>query len=378
MKILIAGDFCDYGRVSDKIEKGEYDKLFSSVKPIIENADLSIVNFEFPIVMRKAKPIEKTGANLKGTPKSVNAIKYAGFKAATMANNHILDWGPDCLLDTINELKSNGIEPIGWKNPNTSYSEINYFSTCKGNIAIINCCEREFSIAKDNIPGAIPLNPINQWYKIKEAKEKADTVIVIVHGGIEHYQFPTPRMKETYRFFIDAGADVVVNHHQHCFSGYEEYHGKPIFYGLGNFLFDRKGLYDTIWNNGYMVCFNIEDNKVTFELYPYKQCGKEPTVDLIEDRKEFYKELNEINEKISDDKLLERYMHEYVKKTEREFKTAFSPYSNRYLNALYIRGFLPDFRSQKSWLIIQNLIRCESHRERLLQYIDDKINTYIK
>lgn len=69
---------------------------------------------------------------------------------------------------------------------------------------------------------------------------------------------------------------------------------------------------------------------------------------------------------------------EYVNKTEWKFKTAFCPYSNRYLNALYIRGFLPDFRSQKSWLIIQNLIRCESHRERLLQYIDDKINTYIK
>jgi poly-gamma-glutamate synthesis protein (capsule biosynthesis protein) len=45
-------------------------------------------------------------------------------------------------------------------------------------------------------------------------------------------------MVETYRFFIEAGADAVVNHHQHCICGYEVYKGKPIFYGLGNFCFD--------------------------------------------------------------------------------------------------------------------------------------------
>lgn len=52
-----------------------------------------------------------------------------------------------------------------------------------------------------------------------------------MHGGHEHYQLPSLRMQETYRFFIDAGADVVVNHHQHCFSGYEIYNNKYIFMG---------------------------------------------------------------------------------------------------------------------------------------------------
>ena len=84
-----------------------------------------------------------------------------------------------------------------------------------------------------------PLLPIQQFYKIQEAKENADYVLVIVHGGIEHYQLPTSRMIETYRFFIDAGADAVVNHHQHCYSGYERYKSKPIIYGLGNLLFDN-------------------------------------------------------------------------------------------------------------------------------------------
>ena len=51
---------------------------------------------------------------------------------------------------------------------------------------------------------------------VEEAKKKADFVLVIVHGGSEHFQLPTPRMQATYRFFVDAGADAVVNHHQHC------------------------------------------------------------------------------------------------------------------------------------------------------------------
>ena len=88
-------------------------------------------------------------------------------------------------------------------------------------LAIINCCEHEFSIADDDSAGANPLNPIQQYYKIKEARLNADYVLVIVHGGHEMYQLPSLRMVDTYRFFIDAGADAVVNHHQHCFSGYE-------------------------------------------------------------------------------------------------------------------------------------------------------------
>lgn len=49
------------------------------------------------------------------------------------------------------------------------------------------------------------MNPIAQYYDMQDASRKADYVIVIFHGGMEHYQFPSPRMQETYRFFIDAG-----------------------------------------------------------------------------------------------------------------------------------------------------------------------------
>ena len=77
-------------------------------------------------------------------------------------------------------------------------------------MAVINCCEHEFSVTTGDFPGANPLNPIRQFYKISEARKDADYVVVIVHGGHEMLQLPSPRMQELYRYFIDVGADAVI------------------------------------------------------------------------------------------------------------------------------------------------------------------------
>ena len=68
-------------------------------------------------------------------------------------------------------------------------------------LAVINICENEWTIATKTSGGSAPLNLITNIHKIAEAKKNSDYVLVIVHGGTEHYQLPSPRMKETYRFF---------------------------------------------------------------------------------------------------------------------------------------------------------------------------------
>ena len=75
------------------------------------------------------------------------------------------------------------------------------------------------------------MNPISIYYDLLEARKNADIIICITHGGHEGYNLPSPRMQSLYRFSIDCGADVVVNHHQHCYSGYEQYHNGYIFFG---------------------------------------------------------------------------------------------------------------------------------------------------
>lgn len=371
MRILVAGDFCDVNRVSDKIKEEQYGFLYDDVKPIIEEVDYRFVNFEFPIVLKEGEPIPKCGPNLKGQKKSVDAIKYAGFNVCTLANNHILDQGEICCLDTKRLLEEAGIHTVGAGKNLEEAAEILYLKKVQETLAVINCCEHEFSIATETTTGANPINPIQQFYKIQEAKKNADYVLVIVHGGHEHYQLPSPRMKETYRFFIDAGADAVVNHHQHCYSGYEVYKEKPIFYGLGNFLFDNPNKRNGIWNDGYMVVISFGDPKSpSFKIIPYTQCNEEPKVTLIENEKEFFKNINSLNSTIADDKKLkavhEKMMYFYAK----GYQGILQPYLFRLDKGLYNHGFLPSLISQKKKYQLLNYILCEAHLERLIYAIN--------
>ena len=140
-----------------------------------------------------------------GSESSVAAIRYAGFNCCTLANNHILDQGKQCCLDTIEVLCNSSIDTVGAGKNATEAERVLYKDLCGETLAIINCCEHEFSIADETSAGANPLNPIRQYYIIQEARKKADYIIVIIHGGHEHFQLPTIRMQDTYRFFIDVG-----------------------------------------------------------------------------------------------------------------------------------------------------------------------------
>ena len=101
-------------------------------------------------------------------------------------------------------------------------------------------------------------------------------------GGHEMYNLPSPRMKETYRFFVDAGADTVIGHHTHCISGYEIYHKSPIFYSLGNFIFDSKSPKKSSWFIGFAVCFKLSQNtKVSFDIIPFEQCHQQAGIRVL-------------------------------------------------------------------------------------------------
>lgn len=380
MKLLIVGDFCDCGRVGELIYSGDYSALFGGVKSIIDGADVSVVNFEFPVVLDSSRtnPIQKCGPSLKGQKKAVDAIKYAGFNVCTLANNHILDQGKNCCLDTKYTIEENGIKTVGVGDNLSEASETIFIRQGEETLAIINCCEHEYSIATETTAGANPLNPIQQYYKIQEARDVANYVLVIVHGGHEHYNLPSPRMQELYRFFIDSGADAVVNHHQHCYSGYEIYKEKPIFYGVGNFCFDRlnDGL-PTSWHEGYMVELSFGGNDgVKFRLIPYNQCKKEATVVLMKDKERdaFFESIRQLNTVISDTSELKRKHEEWMDSNGSGFEHQFLPYSNRWLISAYIRHLFPSFLSKRKLLKLQNHLECESHNERSLYALNKLIN----
>lgn len=373
MKIIIAGDYCDRDRTLDIINKGSYGELFDNIKPIISNADVRIVNFEFPVEVRKGNPIPKCGPNLTGSKDSIEAIKYAGFNVCTLANNHILDQGEDCCLDTKKLIEDAGIHTVGAGANLEEANKILYVKNEEETLAIINCCEREFTTATETRAGANPLNPIKQYNDIKKAREVADYVIVIVHGGHEHYQLPSPRMKETYRFFIDAGADAVVNHHQHCFNGYEVYKGKLIAYGLGNFLFDHPQNRNSIWNEGYLVSLDLSNNEYKYSIIPYIQSNEQETVMPMNEKQTtiFEKRINELNSIIQDDKLLKETHNRWMAKQQNWILSLFDPH--KLFRGLCRLGIIKNPIRGERRLLLQNYLFCESYYD-IVKYVLTKDN----
>jgi poly-gamma-glutamate synthesis protein (capsule biosynthesis protein) len=222
------------------------------------------------------------------------------------------------------------------------------------------------------------LNAISNHYDIKKARALADYVIVICHGGREHYQLPSPQLRERYKFFIDSGADAVISHHTHCFSGYEYHNGKPIFYSLGNFIFDYKKKYQKgLWTQGFAVLLKFSDDLIDFELIPFHQ-GREknPNLTLLDEveRKIFDDKIEELNTIINDENLFLAKWNEYIKSQMLSYNGLLL-IQNKYLRALKSKGLLPRFfmHSEKHQYVLLNLMKCEAHREIMINVLEKKL-----
>lgn len=373
MKVIIAGDLCPTKNIIDSYKNSKNKSDFESIKRIISNAEYSLVNLEAPICTRMHKPILKLGPNLCVSEETCSIISGLGFKGVTLANNHIMDYGIDGLNDTINCCNAYNIDYVGAGLDSKSISQVLYRSINNKILAIINCCEQEFSIAFDDTAGANHMDVLKIHHDIVEAKKNSDYIIVVVHGGHEHWQHPSPRMVETYRFFIESGADAVINHHQHCYCGMELYKNKPIFYGIGNFFFESvSSIPRPNWKYGFIVELELLDN-INYKIYPYIQCADTPTIKLLPI--DYFKEkLCELNAVITDREKLMSITRQYYNDCMKESALAFEPVQNRLVQALQIRSLLPLFRSRKGLLLLYNYILCESHRDKIKHYLMNKIH----
>jgi poly-gamma-glutamate synthesis protein (capsule biosynthesis protein) len=376
-EILITGDFYGGYRTEEVIKNKNYNQLYNDFLPIIRNADFAITNLEAPLLIN-GTPIKKTGPAIKAVPETIDALKFAGFNLLTLANNHIMDYGAEGLINTIKLCGKKEISIVGagenhQKASQTIYKQINGI-----NIAFINVSENEWSTTNSSNPGAHPLNPVANYYKIKEAEEFADYLILIVHGGHEMYNLPSPRMKETYRFFVDAGADVIIGHHTHCYSGYEIYKGKTIFYSLGNFLFDSKNYKPDIWYFGFAVRLNVTKTlELTFEIIPYKQSYIDVGIKILNklEKDHFNNDLKKINAIIQDDFILEQKFNAFINnELAGTYKNFLEPLNFKVFETFQKLGFMPSFLNKKKKRLYLNLIRCESHRDVVIKLLADDWN----
>ena len=381
-KVIIAGDLCLQDRAA-RMPIADLCSCHSAVKQLTEVMDYSIVNLECSVTNdNSAKPIKKAGKALCNSDKVLDLAKFMGFDAVTLANNHFADFGQGAVKESLELIENRNLDHVGAGVSLYDSQKILYKTINGVNVAFINACEHEFTIATSSKGGCNPLNAISLYYNIIEAKQKSDDVIVIIHGGHEEYQLPTPRMQQMYRFFVDAGASVVVNHHQHCYSGYEVYKGCPIFYGLGNFSFDGNVLGSNTWNEGYMVKLLIEDT-VTFELIPYIQ--NEDTVGITlmdeEQMKVFQDKVQKLNNIISDPGRLEEAMKQMAESKRDKYMRPLKPYQYGPLLKMIkyhiipkklAKKLVPEYMTPERKLMLKSYFQCESHQEVMNNLLENE------
>ena len=374
IKIVFTGDFCPHLRIEKLAIDGNYKAVFNDVKSEFEDNDLNIVDLECPLTNGTTQ-IEKTGPHQKAHPKAIDLLNEINVGLVAMANNHILDYGDKALLETMDLCKKNGILTIGVGKDLTA-ARLPVIKEIKGiKIGFLNFCESEWTIAKEESPGANPIDLIENFYAIQALKQKTDKIIIIAHGGNEFYHLPSPRIKKTYRYFIDAGADAVISHHTHCYSGYEVYKKAPIFYGLGNFIYDWPDKVNDHWNFGYLVRLSIKD-QIDFEIRPFKQNnGNDIGVHYLnsEENQQFNTRLDHLNTIIADDALLSNEFQKLCEQQGDIYTLYFEPYRGKILSALRIRKLLPDLFSKRKKMLQLNVTRCESHRDILLKTMENKL-----
>lgn len=372
LRILVTGDFCPTLRVGELVERGMFPEIYNDFFPVLTGNDINITNLECPL-LNDGSAISKTGPALRAKEECIRALVYGNFNLVTLSNNHILDYGEEGLNSTIKVCKKNNIAFIGAGKNIDAAAEVIFRTIGNVKIAFLNFSENEFSTAGVNKPGSNPLDPVKNYYSIRAARDEAQYVVVLVHGGHEMYSLPSQRMKDTYRFFIDAGADIVAGHHSHCFSGYEKYGNGFIFYGLGNFIFDTESTGHPDWIMGYAVRFSFFDDRIEPEIFPYKQCDKIPGLSLLTEAEtaSFNEKLEHLNYIISNSEQLEKEWLKFVNRNKDYYLLQFEVLSSGIFAFLRSKKILPRFLSKKKKRTLLNIIRCEAHRDMAVESLKE-------
>ncbi len=377
-KVLITGDF--YGGVSINGCRTDKQIRLNDFLPFIQASNLAITNLESPILdsdnIKLTEKIPKTGPHISSEPNVVPMLKEIGFNLVTLANNHIMDFGVIGLGNTIKALKNYSIDYIGAGLSREERRKAYFFEHSGNRVAILNFCENEWSTSNNEQAGANPLDMLANYQDISFQKEISDIVIVILHGGNEFYNLPSPKFRDTCRLFIQYGADYVFCHHTHTFSGYEHYRDGQIFYGLGNFYFPKnKTNPNDPWYYGFAVQLSFKNRQSHLEIIPYYQNSNKGGVRLLtsEESEDFFLKIKGLNEVIANDNQIVKMFEEYSLRVSKQYLSYLQPFGNRYLSALVNRGLLPPFLSKKKQLLLLNLIRCESHHALVVQLLKKNI-----
>lgn len=209
----------------------------------LQSADVTVINNEFPFSTRGEQAPDKQ-FTFRVNPDYVDVLTDMGVDIAGIANNHVLDFGPDALQDTFETLTDAGIEYMGAGDDIDRASAL-ITKEVNGKTFGFLAASRVIPVVSWDIKNASPgvfttYDPALLVAAIEKARTQCDFLSVFVHWGIERDEYPQDYQVTMAKQYIDAGADLVVGAHPHVLQGITYYKDKPVFYSLGNFIFNRE------------------------------------------------------------------------------------------------------------------------------------------
>ncbi len=242
VSLIAVGDI-SYSRGVERIVQSQKDinYPFQKIQDYLKTGDIVFGNLETPITAGRA--IADMEMVFRSNPGTEKALHNAGFSIVSLSNNHTMNFGEKGIEDTFTYLNTAGITYVGAGKDKKEANQPIYMTRNGITFAFLTygsptLVPSSYEAGK-NHAGIAFMNIENMKNAIKEAKKKADIVIVSMHAGTEYVQYSTNEQKQFAHGAIDAGADMVIGQHPHVVQTMEKYKGKYIFYNLGNFVFDQ-------------------------------------------------------------------------------------------------------------------------------------------
>lgn len=371
ISLIIAADLVPTQSNYDFFATGDVNSLVGSdLHNVLYAADFRVFNLEVPIT-DTVKPISKCGPNLIAPTATINGIKALNPTLLGLANNHILDQDEQGLVSTIELLKSYNIDSVGaGKGLNDAAKP--YILEKEGlKIGVYACAEHEFTIATEKRAGANPFDPLVSLDHIAVLKAQCNYVIVLYHGGKEHYRYPSPYLQKVCRKMAEKGADIVVCQHSHCIGAKEEYAGATIVYGQGNFLFDYSE--SEFWKTSLLIKVDFAE-KMTVEYIPICKAGVGVRLAKIEEKEKILADFELRSKQITVTDFIENEYIEFCKINGEYYLGTLAGFNRimRGINRLTNGRLTKSIYSEKHRKALVNLIECEAHRELVLKTLKAK------
>lgn len=220
-EIIYAGDVM-LGRtvMATAQDEGDPNYAFRELGAFLDTADIAFVNLENPVIEDCPRIEDPTNLTFCTTPEIAESLVYAGIDVVTLANNHSRDYGDNGLNETVRQLNRLGVESAG----------INNLVVKEKGGTKFGFAGLEFVTRSDEE---------EDYEMIRQFSEDVDVLIVGVHWGTEYRIEPNYYQKRQARRLVEAGADTIVGHHPHVVQPKEMIDGVPVYFSLGNLVFDQ-------------------------------------------------------------------------------------------------------------------------------------------